>query len=237
MKKIMFASLLSLFVTAFATAQDNDHETIEGNGKRVTKEIPVTSFDALQSKGVYELRLTQGSNESVKIEADENLQQYFDVRNEGNKLVIGMKDTRKQNWRVKNKMIVYVTFKNLKSLDLSMVGNVRAENQLKFTDLSLKNSSVGNADLKLTADKIDVNNSGVGNLVLEGRAQNAIVKNNGVGKLQAGEFVVQSMDIENTGVGSAEVNAEKDLKVKDSFLGKVRNKGNAPVRKNNKVRV
>lgn len=237
MKKIMFASLLSLFVTAFATAQDNDHETIEGNGKRVTKEIAVTSFDALQSKGVYELRLTQGSNESVKIEADENLQQYFDVRNEGNKLVIGMKDTRKKNWRVKNKMIVYVTFKNLKSLDLSMVGNVRAENQLKFTDLSLKNSSVGNADLKLTADKIDVNNSGVGNLVLEGRAQNAIVKNNGVGKLQAGEFVVQSMDIENTGVGSAEVNAEKDLKVKDSFLGKVRNKGNAPVRKNNKVRV
>jgi hypothetical protein len=45
------------------------------------------------------------------------------------------------------------------------------------------------------------------------------------------------MNIENTGVGNAEVNAEKDLKVKDSFLGKVKNKGGATVRKMNRVRV
>ncbi len=51
----------------------------------------------------------------------------------------------------------------------------------------------------------------------------------------AASFVVQKMDIENTGVGSAEVNAEKELKVKDSFLGKVINKGNAPVKRMNKV--
>jgi hypothetical protein len=63
------------------------------------------------------------------------------------------------------------------------------------------------------------------------------MKNAGVGSLEAGNFVVQTMNIENTGIGSAEVNAEKDLKVKDSFLGKVKNKGNAPMRKMNKVRV
>jgi len=33
------------------------------------------------------------------------------------------------------------------------------------------------------------------------------------------------------------LNATKDLKVKDSFLGKVRNKGNATVRRMNRVRV
>ena len=45
------------------------------------------------------------------------------------------------------------------------------------------------------------------------------------------------MNIENTGVGSAEVNAEKELKVKDSMLGRVKNKGAAPVRKSNKVEI
>ncbi len=49
--------------------------------------------------------------------------------------------------------------------------------------------------------------------------------------MEAGGFVVQTMNIENTGVGAAEVNAEKDLKVKDSFLGKVKNKGGAKVKK------
>ena len=49
--------------------------------------------------------------------------------------------------------------------------------------------------------------------------------------------MVQDMDIENTGVGAAEVNAEKELRVKDTFLGKVTNRGKAPTRKMNKVRV
>jgi hypothetical protein len=35
------------------------------------------------------------------------------------------------------------------------------------------------------------------------------------------------MDIDNSGVGSANVNVQKDLKIKESFLGKVSNKGNA----------
>ncbi len=43
------------------------------------------------------------------------------------------------------------------------------------------------------------------------------------------------MEIDNNGVGSATVNAEKELKVLDSFLGKVNNKGNAPVKRKNKV--
>jgi hypothetical protein len=80
-------------------------------------------------------------------------------------------------------------------------------------------------------------NTSVGNVKLIGRADQAEVSNTGVGSLEAGNFIVQRMNIENTGVGSAKVNAEKDLKVKDSFLGKVENKGKATMRKMNKVRV
>jgi hypothetical protein len=92
-------------------------------------------------------------------------------------------------------------------------------------------------DLKLTARKLDLNNTSVGNVKLSGKADDAVVKNSGVGSLEAGNFMVQTMNIENSGVGSARVNAEKDFKVKDSFMGKVENKGKATVRKMNKVRV
>jgi hypothetical protein len=70
---------------------------------------------------------------------------------------------------------------------------------------------------------------------LSGKAQNAVMVNSGVGSVKAGDFIVQTLDINNSGVGSAEVNAAKELKVKDSFLGKVTNKGAAPIRKMNKV--
>lgn len=233
----MVLAAAALVCGSVVKAQENKQETIEGNGKLVTREVPVSSFDALKASGIYELKLMQGSAESVKIEADENLQELFQVRNEGNQLVIDMKKLENKNLKSKNKMRVLVTFKKLKELSLSTIGNVSSEETLAFDDLSLKNKSVGNVKLNLTANKLDLTNSSVGNVNLSGKAQNAVFKNSGVGSLEAGSFVVQTLNIENTGVGNAEVNAEKDLKVKDSFLGKVKNKGGAQAKKMNRVRV
>jgi hypothetical protein len=238
MKRFLLISFTSLFLASFSHAQDdNKRETIEGNGKSVTRDVPVSSFTALQASGIYELKLSQGNKESVKIEADENLQQYFTVRNDGNKLVIDMEKLKNKNLKNSGKMRVYVTFKNLKELELKTVGNVSSEEQLSFDDLDLSTKSVGNVDLNFTAKKLDLENKSVGNVKLSGKANEAVVKNTGVGSFQAGNFVVQTMNIENSGVGSAEVNAEKDLKVKDNFLGKVKNKGAANIRRMNKVRV
>jgi hypothetical protein len=242
MSKIFFAILIATgFLSAAAIAQDKNKkeskETIEGNGKMISRDISIGSFEGLKASGFYELKLSQGDKETVKIEADENLQEYFNVRNEGNTLVIDMKKLENKNLKSKNKMKVYVSFKNLKSLELNTVGNVASDKQLSFDNLDMNNKSVGNIDLKLTANKFDLKNTSVGNVKLSGKAQNVVVKNTGVGSLQAGNFVVETMNIENTGVGSAEVNAQKNLKVKDSFLGKVKNKGAAAPRKMNKVRV
>jgi hypothetical protein len=237
MLKLLFASALTslLSMASFAQNHKENTETIEGNGKLVTREVPVNSFDALKASGVYELKLSQGSKEAVKIEADENLQDLFQVRNEGSKLIIDMKKLEHKNLKIHDKIRIYVTFKNLKSMEFSTVGNVNSEEALTFSDLELENHSVGHVDLKLNANKVEIKNTSVGNVKLSGKADNAVVTNSGVGSIQAGNFVVQTMSIENTGVGNAEVNAEKNIKVKDSFLGKVRNKGAAHIRRMNKV--
>jgi hypothetical protein len=235
MRRFLLAATLGVF-TYGALAQ-NDTENIEGNGKLVTRNIAIKSFTELEASGVYELRLTQGDTEAVKIEADENLQQYFTITNEGSKLIIDTKKLKNKNLKGKVKMKVYVSFKKIKSMELSTVGSVQSENQLAFDDLDLKSKGVGNVTLKLTANKINLENKGVGNIELHGKAQDAVVKSKGVGSLEASDFVVQTMDIDNSGVGGASVNAQKTLKVKDSFLGKVSNKGTAPVRKMNKVAI
>jgi hypothetical protein len=233
-KTILVTAAIVSFAKA-VLAQKQNTETVEGKGKLVTKEIPVSSFESLKASGVYELKLSQGSKEAVKIEADENLQPYFNVHNEGKQLVIEMKDIKNKNWKVKDKVRVYVTFKNLKALDLGMVGNVAADAPLSFADLDITNKSVGKINLDLTATTLNLKNNSVGEVKLAGKAQNAVVTNHGVGNLQAGGFVVQTMSIDNSGVGGAEVNAEKELKVKDNMLGRVKNKGTAPVKKNKTV--
>lgn len=214
-------------------AQKNDKDRIEGSGNVVTKEVAVKSFNELSASGVFNLQLSQGDKEQVKIEAEDNLQELFIVENDGSKLKISMK--KDVHFNSHKKMKVYVSFKNLKSMDLQMVGGTSSDEKLSFNDLKLNNKSVGSVNLDMALKTLHLDNKSVGNVKLTGKADNAVIKNNSVGSIQAGDFVVQKMDIDNSGVGSAEVNAEKELKVSDSFLGKVRNKGNATVKKTNKV--
>ena len=240
MRNFLLVLLLALFVTNLP-AQDNKEKTnkekpkVEGSGNMVTKDIAVSSFDQLDVQGVFSVSLAQGNNESVKIEADDNLQQYFEVKNEGSKLMVSMK--KDVNYSTKKGITVYVTFKQLKSMDLKTIGKVSSKENLNFNDLKISNKSVGSVDLKMTAQNLNVDNKSVGNVKLDGKAENAVIRNKSVGNVQAGSLVVQKMDIENEGIGTTVVNAAKELKVKDSFLGKVTNKGAATAKRIKKVEI
>ena len=228
---IIACSILLLATTVFS---QKDKETkIEGSGNVITKDVTIQPFDQLEANGVFNVVLTQGNKESLKIEAEDNLQALFEIKNEGSKLMVDMK--KDSHFNSKKKMTVYITFKNLKSMDLKMVGNVSSEGNLNFSDLSLANKSVGSVDLAINAQKLEINNKSVGNLKLSGKAENAVIRSNSVGAIKASDLLVQTMDIDNDGVGSAEVNAVKELKVKDSFLGKVKNTGSATAKRINKV--
>jgi hypothetical protein len=138
MKRIV---LFALLATAFtAQAQKEERKRIEGSGNVITRDVAVQSFDELDASGLFNLRLSQGDKEQVKIEAEDNLQELFIVKNEGSKLSISMK--KNMNINTKKKMNVYVTFKKLKLMDLSMVGGTYSDELLSFADLKLTNKSV-----------------------------------------------------------------------------------------------
>jgi hypothetical protein len=96
MKNFLLAFAFVIVATT-AFSQKEKKETIEGNGNLITRDVAVKSFTELKASGVYELKLIQGNTESVKIEADENLQDLFTVTNDGNKLIIDMKKMENKN--------------------------------------------------------------------------------------------------------------------------------------------
>lgn len=236
MRKTTIAFLMLLSAALTVTAQKQ--ATIEPSGKMITKEVSIKSFDGIHAEGLYELILTQGDKESVKIEADDNLVDLFDVSNDGSTLVISMPRLKDNDIHFSNKkadknlkLKVYVVFKQLKNLDVAVIGNVRSESVVKTAAFNLESKNVGNVNLRLTADKLTVNNKGVGNITLLGTATNADIKNKGVGAFEGSDLLVQTMNIDNSGIGGASVNVEKDLSIKQSFLGRVSNRGSAKTHK------
>jgi len=238
MKKTFFSLITGLLIMVsplLSFGQKTEKQQIEGSGNVITKDIAVQSFSELKVSGLFSVYLVQGNTEAVKIEADDNFHPLFEVKNEGSKLIIKMQeDVNIKTKKGSKGMKVYVTFRNMKNMELNTVGNVSAEDKLNFDDLSVKNGSVGSLQLNLSARSVNIQNESVGSILLSGKADEVTITNNGVGGLKAYDLVVQRMDINNSGIGSAEVNVEKELKVKDSFLGKVTNKGAAMVKNMNK---
>lgn len=240
MKRLM-SSLLFVFSSLLAVAQKEG--TINPSGNIITKDVTISSFNSIKAEGLYELVLTQGDKESVKIEADDNLQGLFKVSNNDSTLIIEMPEL-KNNINISDgknvhelKLKVYVTFKELNAIDVGIIGTTRFTTPLQVNAFKITCKSVGNIELQLTTNTLTVSNKGVGNITLTGSADNAIITNSGVGKFDGENFIVQTMDIENSGVGNAEVHVEKDLKVKNSFLSKVSNSGNAKAHKKDGVEI
>ena len=233
-KMLSMLSLAAMLLPASLVAQEKSQ--VVGSGKIVSKDYPISSFDQLSISGIFSVVLSQGNNEAVRIEAEDNLHSHIQVKNEGTKLVVKMKNNGIE-LKPKKTVKLYVTIKKLKAMDLSTVGEVSTPESLNFDALKLRNNSVGNVDLKFTANSVNIDNNSVGDMELSGKCQTAVIRNNGVGSMDAGSLVVQEMDIENNGIGEAEVNAEKSLKVKDSMLGKVVNKGAASFNKSKKVAI
>jgi hypothetical protein len=219
----LFFSLSFGLVTVFsALAQDR----IKGNGKVVEKAFSVQSFNEIKIEGVFNVHLTQGNTESVKLSIDDNLLQYITVKNEGSQLVVKWEKDRQTS--INNvKSDLYITFKNINELALNTVGKVSSTNTLKLNSFELDVNSVGETNLDVNCQSLDIDHNGVGSLVLEGRATRATIDCSGVGGLKAFDLIVDILKLQCSGVGSAEVTAEKEISVSASGVGGVRYRGDA----------
>jgi hypothetical protein len=216
--KSLLAILVFLFTVAAVQAQ-----TL--SGKRVSRDIAVESFNAIKAGGVVELNLVQSNKESVTVDADENLQGYVHIVNNGKTLEIDTRKLNNKNIRGNWKLYVTVYFRNLDKLSVSTVGHVKNEGTLKFDAIDMHVSSVGNVALKLDAQQLKLNSSSVGNIELDGRAAKASIHNSSVGNVNAEDLKVGSLEISNSGIGNMDVNADNITSFEGSMLGKVRNKG------------
>jgi len=199
---------------------------LKGSGTIVEKNYPVQSFDQLKIEGIFNVHLTQGNSESVRLTIDDNLVPYIDVKNEGNRLVIKWeKDKNKSINNVKSDM--YITFKNLDEINLQHVGKFISSNTLSAKELDIKVNSVGETTLDMNCDKLKINHNGVGSVNLKGKATTATLDCSGVGGLKAFDLIVENLKLQSSGVGSAEVTARKEISITASGVGSVRYRGDA----------
>jgi predicted small secreted protein len=202
---------------------------IRGSGKVVEETRPVSGFDSIASSGSGDVIITQGDQESLKVEAEENLMRYIRTEVRGNTLHIFMDPSGAFALQPTKPMKFYVSLKQLNGLALSGSGTMKSE-KIETADLDINASGSGNVVINdLKADTVKIDLSGSGETTLKGEAATQKMVLSGSGRCENDKLVTRDTSVDASGSGGASVNVSDTLNVNLSGSGSVDYTGTARV--------
>jgi hypothetical protein len=198
----------------------------------------VSGFERVTLAGFGQLAITQGDQESLAIEAPQEMLGRIETEVEDGKLTIGFSRTW-VDWindvltvGLSGRPIRYnLTVKQLAELVIMGVARVQIAN-IKTDRLVLDLRGTGEVRItSLDAERLDVHLPGAGAVRATGRVMEHAITINGAGTYDASELKSQRIKITLQGLGSATVWAIEELDATIRGVGEVSYYGSATVRK------
>lgn len=184
----------------------------------------VDTFTKLSFRVSGKLYLKQGNTQKVELEGPADVLKEIETEVSGGKLVIG-KDNKWTNWSWgdKDKIIAYVTMKDISGLSVSGSGDLIGEGKFTTGDLDLNVSGSGSLQVETISNgSVNADVSGSGDLTLKGSCTNFESDVSGSGKV---ELTITVNGLADFGIsGSGKIHAEgtaKEVKAGISGSGRV----------------
>ncbi len=233
MKKVISSIVLAAFFVC--SSQISKSSVLVAN--KIAKNTPiedereVSGFSGIMSSGSFDVFITLGNKESLRLEGDQDMLSEIETIVEKGILKIRTKDhTKMWNWK-KGKVTVYITAKALNTLTMSGSGDMKVEGIIKADHLTTTVS--GSGSISFSADSREYVGviSGSGEINAKGSTDNAKVTIAGSGNFEGKEFHSVNADIKVSGSGDASIYADKTLDAAISGSGNISYSGNAQVSK------
>ncbi len=197
----------------------------------VTETRDLSDFNRISLRGVGNLFIEPGDQESFRVEAGSDVLPYIVTKVQDGKLDIRLKRRIFMPLlRSMGSINYYVTVKELNALEVSGAGKVTGS-RLCADRLDLRISGAGKVKLDIIVTELDTRISGAGNLCLAGEAVRQSLAISGAGNYSASELSSKEGRISISGSGKSTVQASDRLDVRISGAGKVAYMGDPEISK------
>ena len=204
---------------------------IDGNGVSTSQTRSVGDFHSIRGSGGMDIIVSQGPVNSLKIEADENLLQYIETKNDGGSIEVYTRDGYNLDPRAGIK--VYATAPQYRAIKISGSGKITSNGKItSANELSTGVSGSGDIIIEVDAPVVKTDISGSGSSTIKGTTKNFSADISGSGDVFCFDLLSENTEIDIAGSGNAEVYASKVLDVTIAGSGDVRYKGTATVSQN-----
>jgi hypothetical protein len=219
--KSITASFILICSLALSGCGFTGFHIVTGSQNVIQETRLVSGFDSIDMTGSGDLIITQGNEEGIKIEAEDNLMPYIRTEVRGHTLHIYMDSTNLLSIEVRQPMKFYVSMKDVASLDLSGSGKIISTKiDAKKLDVNISGSGEVRID-DLTADSMSLDMSGSGQCDINGVVPVQKMSISGSGKCDLIRLEGKDVDIDISGSGAAFVNAANTLNVRISGSGDI----------------
>ena len=225
MKKLHLTIFTLVAGVALAGLSSCRFSCAHGSGHQQSEDRKVGSFKSISIAGGYKVILKQDSSFAVKITADDNLLQYIRTEVNGETLKI----YSKKNMCNTGEMTIHIGLRTLEELKAAGAVEVESDGKITTKDLRFKLAGATKITMDLNAAEVTSKGSGVTELNLKGQASAHNIDLSGSGKVHAFDFVVNTCNIETSGVGRSEVNVLNTLNVSSSGASEVKYRGNPSI--------
>jgi hypothetical protein len=219
--------VLALFaVTVLSSCHFFGGERIRGNGNVVTQSRPVSNFKSIYASGAVNVYVTQDAAFSVKVQIDENLQEYIEVYEKNGVLHIHQADNT--NLDVTGSMKIYVSAPMFEKLEASGASNITGEKKISSdSKIIVEASGASNISLDIKAPSTEVDVTGASTAILTGETKNLSIDGDGASHAKCFDLMAEAVDVEVSGASNADVFASVSLKADASGASDVKYKGAA----------
>ena len=194
----------------------------KGSGNIIRSEPSIAEFRTIKLTGGGELRLVQGSEYHLIIEAEDNILPHLTVEMDGTTLNLGYEESLWKDRYVPTKPIIYtLTFVSLE--EITLLGGAKIScDSLDVPNLRMDLN--GGMDVSMNAvfaDTIELKLDGGANVNITGEVGRQSLTLNGAGAYSAEDLKSREAKIVINGAGEAKIWATETLDVSLNGLGSV----------------
>jgi hypothetical protein len=163
----------------------------------------VDTFTKLNFRVPGKLYLRQGNEQKVVLEGPKEVLEKIETEVSGGRLSIGREsEWRSWNWDSNDRIVAYVTVKNIEGISVSGSGNLISEGVIKAGDLALAVSGSGSMEIEVNAlGYMEANVSGSGDIRVKGNCRALESKVSGSGKVMLAGAITERADLNVSGSG------------------------------------
>lgn len=214
--KLFFATVLIGICAACTSCGDNF--PIKGNGKLVSTEKNISSFQNIDISGDTDVHFYKSAEYRTVLTIDSNLEEHVEIFVKNGELKI--KTKRGRNLR-HTKFQVDVYCPTVTGVDLSGSGSFASEDKVITSMFRLNLSGSGSVNVDVECEKFSADISGSGKITSIGNSNDTDIDISGSGKFHGKEFTTNTADVEVSGSGTIHIDVINTLKAKISGSGDI----------------